>query len=82
MKKLQLLLASVALTFLITASSSAGTMSTGNSQPPPPPPPDTTSVVTEGAEAEAVGTTDAEVASPAPVTEMALSVLQSVLALF
>ena len=82
MKKLRLLPSSVALTILLSVSASAGVITTGNSQPPPPPPPDTTSVVTEGVEAEAVGTTDAEVASPAPVTEMALSVLQSVLALF
>jgi hypothetical protein len=81
-KKLRLLPSSIALTILLSVSASAGIMTTGNSQPPPPPPPAPTSVAAESTEAEADGTMDAEVASPAPVTEIALSVLQSVLALF
>ena len=81
MKKLQPILASVALTLLLSVSTSAGIISTGN-PPPPPPPPATTSVATQNAEAETAGIMETGVAAPVPVAEIALSVLQSVLALF
>ena len=87
MKKLRLALSSAALTFLLSVSTSAGIITTGSSQPPPPPPPATSSVETDGdaAEAEGVmstGIMTTGVASPESVEVIALSVLQSVLALF
>ena len=81
MKKLHLLLSSAALTLLLSVSASAGVMTTNSSQPPPPPPA-TTSVVTQNTEVETLGIMEAGVAEPVPVAEIALSVLQSVLALF
>lgn len=81
MKKLRLFLSSAALTVLLCVSASAGVMSTGNSQPPPPPPAQA-SVATQNTETEVEGIISTGVPSSEAVKEMALSVLQSVLALF
>jgi hypothetical protein len=81
MKKLQPIFASVTLTLLMSVSTSAGIMETGVAQPPPPPA--TATVATQqNTEAEAEGVMTTGVPSSEAVKEMALSVLQSVLALF
>lgn len=85
MKKTQLIFASVVMTFLLSISVSAGIMEIGRAQPTPSPTPTTMTTERDTAEAEGVmstGIIQAGVAAPVPVTEMALSVLQSVLALF
>jgi hypothetical protein len=79
-KKLQVLLATLALTGLLSVSTPAGVMTTGIAQPSPTP--TTSSAVTEDYEAEAHGTMSTGVESPEPLTEVAVSLVQSLLALF
>ena len=79
MKKLQQLSASIILIGLLSVFAFAGDgiMTTGKTDPPPPPP----SAMAPTTEAE--GTIHTGIAAPAdPVTELVLSVLPSVLALF
>jgi hypothetical protein len=82
MKKMQQFLAAAALTFLLSVSASAGIMEIGKVQPPPPPPPATTSMAAESEAVEDEGTMTTWVTTPEPVEELALRLLQSVLALF
>jgi hypothetical protein len=81
MKKLQQLFASVVLTLVLSASTFAGegVILPWVIAPPPPPPP--AAVVATSNEAEAECVTNMSAAND-PVTEVALSMLQSVLALF
>ena len=80
MKKLQQLSAPIVLTLLLSVSTFAGDgiILIGKTDPPPPSPP--TAVATSN-EAEAECVTDMSAANDS-VTEVALSMLQSVLALF
>jgi hypothetical protein len=82
MKKLRQLFAPVVLTLLLSISTFAddGIISTWKTDPPPPPP---SSVGTTNNMAEGEGIILIGRSAPAdPVTEVALSMLQSVLALF
>jgi hypothetical protein len=81
MKKLQQLLASVVFTLLLSISVFAGEgiIHTGKTDPPPPPP---TSVMATNNEAEAEGIIHTGATSTDPITEVVLSLLPSVLALF
>jgi len=79
MKRLQQLFASFVLTFLLSMSAFAGdgVIITMKTEPPPPPP---ASIATnDRAEAEGIITT---MRATDPLTEVALSLLPSVLALF
>ncbi len=81
MKKLQHLFAPVVLILLLSTSTFAGDgiILTWRTDPPPPP----SSVMTTNNEAEAEGIISTDrTASVDPVTEVVLSVLPSVLALF
>lgn len=80
MKKLQQLFASVVLTLLLSASTFAGDgiIHPMITQPTPTPTP----VTTTNNSAEAVGIITIGITSDDPVAEVALSLLQSVLALF
>lgn len=80
MRKSQLTFAPLALTLLLSVSASAGIMETAKPQPAPTPAP--TSVVAEGEAAEVEGIMTTSVSSQRVVGEVALSLLQSVLALF
>lgn len=73
MKKFKTFCAAVMLTLLLTLPVFAGEMTTMIVDPPPPPP---SSVVTEGQK----GTGGSEASDP--VTEIVLSLLQSVMPLF
>jgi len=78
MKKLQQLFVSIVLTFLLSVSTFAGdgVIITMKTDPPPP-------AAAPSTEAEAEGIIHTGKAAPAdPVTELVLSVLPSVLALF
>ncbi|HEX8128669.1 MAG TPA: hypothetical protein VF527_06155 [Pyrinomonadaceae bacterium] len=81
MKKLQQLFATIVLTFLLSISTFAGegTIHTWRTDPPPPPPP---SVMATSNEAEDEGIITTWRTATDSVTEVALSVLPSVLALF
>jgi hypothetical protein len=86
MKSLQKLLAVTSLMFILTCSAFAGEMGTGFTSPPPP----SSSVVGEmgtGSAATAETTMTGEMITGASVTvdpihEIALNILQSLLALF
>ena len=82
MKNVRQLCATVVLICLLTFSVSAGQMTT--LAPTPPPPPD--SAVAEGQMstgiAGQISTTESEASPVAPVTQLALSLWQTVLALF
>jgi len=80
MKKLQQLFASSVLTLLLSVSTFAGDGVIITWKTEPPPPPSATAPSTE-AEAEGIIHTG-KAASADPVTELVLSVLPSVLALF
>jgi hypothetical protein len=82
MKKIQQLLALVVLAVLLSASAFAGVITIGKSEPPPPPPATASVATQQDTEAEAEGVMTTGVPSSEAVKEMALSVLQSVLALF
>ena len=81
MKKLQQLFALVVLTLVLSASTFAGDglIWPMKTEPPPPPP---TSVMATNNEAEAEGIIHTGATSTDPVTEVVLSLLPSVLALF
>lgn len=81
MKKLQQILASLVLTLLFSISAFAGDgiIGTGKTAPPPPPP---SSVMAISNEAEDEGVITTWHTATDPVTEIALSLLPSVLALF
>jgi hypothetical protein len=82
MKKLQLLCASVALTLLLSVAAFAddGIILTGKSEPPPPPPPASDKMQSDPADTGGVITTGAT--STDSSTDVAINLLQSVLALF
>jgi hypothetical protein len=88
MKSLRKVLALVVLTLVLTCSAFAGEMSTGVTQPPPrQPSASVTGEMSTGNTATAGGTVVGDIgtgAAPAvdPVTEIVLSLLQSLLALF
>jgi hypothetical protein len=71
MKNLRQICATLALTLTLILPASAGVITTGKDEPPPP------SVTTDG-----VITTGKTGATPTTATEIALSLLQSVIALF
>jgi hypothetical protein len=83
MKKLQHLSAVVVLTLLLSISTFAGDgiILTWRTDPPPPPPPASAMTTNNEVEAEGVIHTGRS-ESVDPVTEVALGLLQSVLALF
>jgi hypothetical protein len=82
MKKLQLLCASVALTLLLSVTAFAdGIIQTGKNDPPPPPPPPA-SVTAQSDPAGLDGIIQTGVTSTNTTTEVEISLLQSVLALF
>jgi hypothetical protein len=80
MKKLQMLTASVALTFLLSIAAFAddGTIETGKT--PPPTPPASSTSQSDAADTDGVMTTGAPTADM--VAEVASGLLQGVLALF
>lgn len=81
MKKLQQFCAAVALTLALTFTAFAGDMSTPGDVPPPPPPSMTAD--TSGSNTTSTSATaTSNVVAVDPVTEAALSLLQSVLSLF
>jgi len=81
MKKLRQLFATVVLTLLLSISTFAGDgiILTWKTNPPPPPP---SSVVTTNDAVEAEGIIHTWATSADPITEVALRLLPSVLALF
>jgi hypothetical protein len=82
MRKLRLLCASVALTLLLSVSALAdGIIQMGKDNPPPPPPPPAAATV-QSAPADTGGIIEAGLASTDPLTNAALGLVQSVLALF
>jgi hypothetical protein len=81
MKKLKQLSLATALTFMLATGAFAGTIDTPAVQPPPPP--DSSSATTSGTiDCPAVGETQGPGLASDSVTEVALSLLQSVLSVF
>lgn len=82
MKNLQRLCASVVLTLALAASVFAGQIDTGKTPPPPPPTSATAAGQIDTGIAPPDTTPNGETTSVESVTEIALNLLQSVLALF
>jgi hypothetical protein len=82
MKKLKQLSLATALTFMLATGAFAGTIDTPAVQPPPPPPPDSSSSVATPGDMETPGVTQGPGLASDSVTEVALSLLQSVLSVF
>jgi hypothetical protein len=80
MKNLRQLCAAVVLTFVLTLSVPAGQITTGITDPPPPPASTTIDGQITTGTAEPMQTGGDE--GLAPVTQIALNVLQSMLSLF
>jgi hypothetical protein len=82
MKKLQMLIASVALTFLLSVAVFAddGIISTGKASTPPPPPP--AAAASQSDAAETGGIIEAGAPTADLVTGIASGLLQGVLTLF
>ena len=80
MKKLRQLSLATALTFMVATGALAGTIDTP-AVPPPPPPDSSSSVATHG-DMETPGVTQGPGLASDSVTEVALSLLQSVLSVF
>ena len=91
MRNLKKLCATCVLTLVLTLPAFAGDMLAGATAPPPPPPPDSSSATTQGEmpagitgnmEAGVTGEMSAGVTATDPATEVALSLMQSLLSLF
>jgi hypothetical protein len=81
MKKLQTLIASVALSLLVAGSVAGdGIIEIGKTPPPPPPPSASSTSQSDTADIDGVITTGAPAVDP--VAEVASALLQGVLALF
>ena len=83
MKKLKQLTSAVALILVFTLTAFAGIIETPVVSPPPPPPPDSSSATTSGIiDTPGPGVTQGPGLASDSVTEVALSLLQSVLSVF
>ncbi len=81
MKKLKQLTSAVALILVFTVTAFAGIIETP-AVPPPPPPPDSSSSIATPGDMETPGVTQGPGLASDSVTEVALSLLQSVLSVF
>ena len=81
MKKLKQLSLATALTFMLATYAFGGIIDTPAVPPPPPPPPDSSSSMVPG-DMETPGVTQGPGLASDSVTEVALSLLQSVLSVF
>lgn len=85
MKQLRILCALVVLTFALMVPAYAGNISTGIADPPPPP---SSSATTDGNISTGItsqtteGTGETTASASSSITEIAVNLLQSVLALF
>ncbi|MDT5122463.1 MAG: hypothetical protein QOC96_1945 [Acidobacteriota bacterium] len=82
MKNLRQFCAAVVLTLVFTFSAFAGDMQTPGVVDPPPPPPSMMADTSTPSATIATGTATQDVVAVDPVTEAALSLLQSVLSIF
>jgi hypothetical protein len=89
MRNLKKLCATCVLTLVLTLPAFAGDMLAGATAPPPPPPPDSSSAtgdmgtgITGDMETGVTGDMSAGVTATDPATEVALSLMQSLLSLF
>jgi hypothetical protein len=82
MKKLKQLSLATALTFMLATGAFAGTIDCPAAPPPPPPPPDSSSTTSGIIDTPAPGVTQGPGLASDSVTEVALSLLQSVLSVF
>jgi hypothetical protein len=82
MKKLKQLTSAVALILVFTVTAFAGIIETPAVPPPPPPPPESSSSVAAPGGMETPGVTQGPGLASDSVTEVALSLLQSVLSVF
>jgi hypothetical protein len=87
MKKLQRFCAVIALTLAFSLSTFAGEMSTPGDVPPPPPPPPQNQVATTSNTDSSATTAPGEISTPSatvvdPVTEIASTLVESVLSIF